>query len=165
MRTSKGVTVPAVVVLLAAGMLVAGSSTASEHPTSEQKASGPLDGKVFKGVIGKAGETQGDADELVFKDGTFTSSACEQLGFHAAAYQAKAADDGTISFTVTATNDADETMSWSGLVDHGKVEATAVHETGSERTEYWYKGKLKAKKKEHPDHPKAPEHPTGDHPH
>ena len=58
-----------------------------------------------------------------------------------------------------------ETISWSGTLRNGALEATAVHLTPSGMTEYWFKGKLAPagsspaakehpKKAEHPEHPK-----------
>ena len=125
----------------------------SEHPKAKDK--GLLDGQVFTGQLGKAGEEKGDMDKLVFKNGTFVSTACVEHGFQAAAYKCEE-KDGVFTFTVKATNDAKETMSWSGTVKDGKVEATAVHQAESEKTDYWYKGALK--KAEKPE-PPATEHP------
>lgn len=157
----------AIVALLA----LAGNAIAAEHPSSEHpkpnkpaKGSGMLDGKMVAGEIGKTGEEKGDKDMLIFKNGTFTSSACAKYGFHASPYKAEKSDDGKIAFTVNATNEAGEQMSWSGYIDNGKVEATAVHQSESGKTEYWYKGSLESKEGKLPAMPKKPEHPSSEHP-
>jgi hypothetical protein len=40
-----------------------------------------LDGKNFDGIVLERGKTSGDADTLIFKDGRFRSTACDQFGY------------------------------------------------------------------------------------
>ncbi len=142
--------------------------SAGEHPAAKEMpgdASGMLDGKMAVGEMGKTDESTGDEDLLIFMHGMFRSTACEAYGFHATPYKAQKMDDGRILFTAEGTNEAKETISWSGVVKDGKVEATAMYHTDSEDVEYWYKGTLK-----HKDHmpstedgmgvePRSPDHP------
>lgn len=142
-----------------------------EHPTAKTTAAaasgGLLDGKTFAGDMGKTGETKGDADEFVFKDGKFLSTACKAYGFDKATYVATE-KARAISFTVEVKNDKGESMSWKGAVRGERIKGTALHQTAEGKTEYWFKGELKAagsdKKSEHPEHPtggagKKAEHP------
>jgi hypothetical protein len=56
---------------------------------------GALDGKTFAGEMGETGKDKGEKDELVFKDGKFTSVACEQYGFGDAPYTTSVSGDTT----------------------------------------------------------------------
>lgn len=145
-----------------ASLVLFGAAVAAEHP--QAKGSGPLDGKVFVGELGKAGETTGDKDKLTFQKGSFVSSACIPHGFHDAPYTVSE-KDGVITFTASPKNADGETMEWTGTVKDGVLEGTAVHKAGSGETTYWFKGKIGAaggeakpgehpKKSEHPEHPK-----------
>jgi hypothetical protein len=51
-------------------------------------AQGALDGRTFVGETGEKGKPKGEADELVFLNGTFRSKGCDQYGFAAAPYTA-----------------------------------------------------------------------------
>jgi len=151
-----------VIAIIACSVLV-GAALAQEHPNAKPAAAGAgvLDGKVASGELGKSGEKKGDKDELTFKDGKFVSSACVADGFRETAYTATE-KDGVVTFVSTATNAKAETMSWTGTIKQGVLEATAVNKTASGETTYWFKGTLGAnaksnehpKKSEHPDHPK-----------
>src|SRR5262249_604383 len=155
--------------VMAAALPLAGSAWASEHPehpaakdtaaTSPSTGKGALDGKSFVGALGKAGQTTGDQDQLVFKKGTFVSKACIQYGFHEAPYTV-VEKDGVVTFASSVTNAGGETMSWTGTVQNGALEGTAVHKSASGETTYWFKGKAGSAeashqhKSEHPEHPK-----------
>lgn len=150
-----------------------GASEHPEHPKAKAPAAagatatpGQLDGKVFVGELGKAGQTTGDKDELVFKQGLFVSTACVAYGFNDAPYTATE-KDGIITFTSAPSNSDAETMTWTGTIKNGALEGKAVHKTASGETTYWFKGKVgeagsSADHKEHPkksEHPEHPEHP------
>ena len=154
-------------------LLLAGSAWAGEHPehpkanaaapASASTGKGALDGKVFVGVLGTGGDTEGDKDELTFKMGAFVSTACVKYGFHDAPYTV-VEKDGVVTFTSTPKNAGGETMSWTGTVRDGMLEGKAVHKTASGETTYWFKGKVgttasSSKGTEHPEHPKKSEHP------
>jgi hypothetical protein len=139
-----------------------GAAVAQEHPGAKPAAAGAgaLDGTTFSGELGKSGEKKGDKDELTFKDGKFVSSACVAYGFHETAYTATE-KEGVVTFTSTATNAKGETMSWTGTIKQGVLEATAVNKTPAGETTYAFKGKqgATAKAKEHPKKSEHPEHP------
>jgi len=84
----------------------------------------PIDGKTYTGTITKHGETQGDPDDFVFKDGTFISTACAGFGFKPAAYTVK--PDGK-RFQFSAVNETDNGvhMQWKGFIQGDHLEATA----------------------------------------
>lgn len=152
-----------IIVTTVAVMLV-GAAFAAEHPTApEKKGTGLLDGKTFVGDMGTAEDQQGHKDTLIFKDGTFTSTACMEYGFKAAPYKAEE-KDGKIMFSVKGQNADMETMTWHGTIMDDQCEAAAVHESEAGKTEYWYKGARKAKGKKTFEHPHA-EHSSSEHPH
>ena len=160
------------VVIIMSGLLIAGWTLAGEHPehpTAKEtaKSAGKLDGKVFVGEIGKKGAEKGDKDQFIFKQGEFVSTACIAYGFNEAPYVATE-KDGIVSFTSEPTNAEAEKMSWKGDVKDDEIKGTAVHQTKTGQTEYWFKGTLKTgaeaadqpaetpKKSEHPEHPEHP---------
>jgi hypothetical protein len=92
---------------------------------SAEMAKGGLDGKTFSGKIGpKTGKGKKFDDDLVFKDGTFTSTACQSMGFGSAPYMSEM-KDGKMMFEATTTNDKGEKMMWHGMIMGNKVSATA----------------------------------------
>ena len=115
---------------------------------------------MFEGEIGKSGDQTGDKDEFVFKHGKFVSTVCVHYGFSEELYAATE-QDGVISFTSEPKNAKGETMSWKGRVKDGEIQGTALYQTATDQTEYWFKGTLQAaasgSKSEHPEHPEHPE--------
>ena len=71
---------------------------------------GALDGKTFVGEMGESGKDKGDKDELVFKDGKFSSAACEKYGF------------GDAPYTATVSGGHDDVRSRNGERERGKNE-------------------------------------------
>ena len=132
-----------------------------EHPKADAAATtgkAALDGKVFVGSMGKAGAPTGDQDQLTFKKGTFLSAACVRYGFKEAPYTTEE-KDGVVTFTASPKNAKGETMSWTGTIRNGTLDATAVNKTAGGETTYWFKGTAgpetsHKKKSEHPEHPK-----------
>ena len=101
-----------------------------------------LDGKTYKGEMAKKGETSGDADEFVFKKGTFRSTACDQYGFTGAPYSVEK-KDGKEIFTAVTTNDKGEKLSWTGSVEGKAISGEAIYMTSSgSKEQYWFKGTL-----------------------
>ena len=84
----------------------------------------PIDGKTFTGTITKAGETQGDPDDFVFKDGTFISTACAGFGFKPAAYTTRQ-DGKRVLFDAVNETDSGVHMHWKGSISGDRLEATA----------------------------------------
>lgn len=102
-------------------------------------ASGALDGSVFTvSMAEQGGEAQ--ADTLTFADGTFHSSACDQYGFAAAAYETTDAD-GAISFEATATSATEGENRWTGTVSGDAIRGTLVwSKAGQDPITYEFSG-------------------------
>ena len=143
-----------------------------EHPTATTPAAfkksavsaGLLDGKTFAGEIATSGEPTGEPEDFVFKDGRFFSSDGQAYGFNETAYTATE-QGGVVSFTADVENAKGETMSWKGVVKGDQIDATALYQTTRGKTEYRFKGAVKAAKSkakaagsgtkpEHPEHPR-----------
>jgi len=84
----------------------------------------PIDGKTYTGTITKHGETQGDPDDFVFKDGTFISTACAGFGFKPAVYTTKQ-DGKRLQFDAINETDNGVHMRWKGFIQGDRLEATA----------------------------------------
>jgi hypothetical protein len=84
----------------------------------------PIDGKTYTGTLTKKGETQGDPDDFVFKDGTFISTACAGFGFKPAAY-AVTQNGKSLQFTALNETDNGVKMQWKGTIEGDRLDATA----------------------------------------
>ena len=104
---------------------------------------GALDGKSFEGVLIQKGKTRGDADTLIFRDGRFRSTACDQYGFSEAPY--KVVTDGNVTRFETETESPRYgRLQWTGYLRGDKVDATAIWvRSGNAPIEQWYVGSLK----------------------
>ena len=99
---------------------------------------GALDGKSFTGMMGETGKA-GDKEELVFKDGKFTSVACQQYGFRDAPYTATVSGD-TTTFEADTMSAKEGKMHWTGTLKGTELTGTAVWtKEGQAPIEYWYK--------------------------
>jgi hypothetical protein len=83
-----------------------------------------VDGKTYTGTLTKQGETQGDPDDFVFKDGKFVSTACAGFGFKPASYTTQQ-DGKRLQFTATSETDNGVHMQWKGTIVDDRLEATA----------------------------------------
>ena len=83
-----------------------------------------IDGKTYTGTLTKQGETQGDPDDFVFKDGKFISTACAGFGFKPAAYTTQQ-DGKRLQFSATSETDNGVRMQWQGTIVDEHLEATA----------------------------------------
>jgi len=141
--------------ILASWIVIAaltGVSVAGDHPEHPANPPKPppaskaephaLDGTSFSGTLAKSGESAGQSDELVFKKGKLTSSALTARGFKAAPYR-MTAKGGVESFTATATNARGETVSWTGTLKDGVLEATAIEKSASGEATYTFRGQAK----------------------
>lgn len=103
-----------------------------------------LDGKTFSVNInehGKDGEARDD--EIIFKDGTFFSTDCEQYGFGAAPYESRA-NDGVTMFITSSTSEKEGEIQWEGKVEGDGISGTMIwSKPGQEAVFYKYKGSLK----------------------
>ena len=90
---------------------------------SDQPASHPasLDGRSFHGVVLEAGKTSGDTDTLVFANGRFRSSACEQYGD--GGYTSWREGNG-IRFTAETESPKYGRLRWHGTVTGGRLDGT-----------------------------------------
>ena len=106
-------------------------------------AAGPLDGKTFTGEVGEQGKTKGDPDTLVFKGGTFRSTACDKYNFAVTPYTVKE-DRAMTLVEAKAKNPKGETMEWSLSTFGELMSGTAVYKSaGKAPVTYWVKAKLK----------------------
>ena len=88
-------------------------------------AAGNLDGRSFQGVFLERGKTSGDADTIIFKDGRFRSTACDQYGYSDAVYKTSSAGDVT-TFEAETHSAKYGKLLWSGVVRGKKLDATVM---------------------------------------
>ena len=102
-----------------------------------------LDGMAFVGEVGKQGKASGDPDELIFAQGTFRSTACDQYGFGDAPYTS-AANEDTITFSAETISPKEGRMEWRGTVTGETLEGTAMwRREGKAAETYWVRATLK----------------------
>lgn len=82
-----------------------------------------LDGRNFEGVVLKRGETSGDADTLIFKDGRFRSTACDQYGYGDGPYTASVSGDAVL-FEAQTESPKSGKLLWKGVVRGEKLDGT-----------------------------------------
>jgi hypothetical protein len=92
----------------------------SDQPAAQ---SATLDGRSFHGVVLEAGKTSGDADTLVFANGRFRSSACEQYEYGDGAYTSWRDGNG-IRFTAETESPKYGRLRWHGTVTGGRLDGT-----------------------------------------
>lgn len=102
-----------------------------------------LDGKSFSVELTEANKSEASQDELIFKDGTFFSTGCEQYGFTPAKYEAKS-KGGVIMFKSTLTSDKEGKSEWEGAVTGDEISGTMFWtKEDQEPIIYTYKGAIK----------------------
>jgi len=117
---------------------------AANRPAAAAVTAGALDGKLFLVTTGENGKPTGEKDELVFKGGTFRSTACDTYGFGSAPYAAFRAPDGSTNFRVTTASPKEGTIRWQGRVQGDAISGSYVWEkAGQKPISYWLKGSLK----------------------
>jgi len=103
-----------------------------------------LDGKSFQVKIteyGKGGQPTDDV--LIFKDGTFFSTNCEQYGFGTAMYES-VSKSGAILFEATSTSKTEGKNEWEGKVQGDSITGNFMwSKPGQEPIFYTYAGSLK----------------------
>lgn len=102
-----------------------------------------LDGKTFSVKISEDGK-DGEAtdDELIFKDGTFFSTDCEQYGFTPAPYESMS-NDGVTKFKSTLMSDKEGKAEWEGGVKGGHIKGTFIwSKDGQDPIIYTYVGTM-----------------------
>lgn len=102
-----------------------------------------LDGRTFTVGLTETGKNETTEDELIFKDGTFFSTGCEQYGFTPAGYEARS-KGGVLMFKSTLTSDKEGKTEWEGAVTGDEISGTMFWtKEGQEPVIYTYKGTLK----------------------
>jgi len=103
-----------------------------------------LDGKSFNIKLSEYGKDgQPSDDELIFKDGTFTSTDCEQYGFGPATYES-ASKDGATLFEATTSSEKEGKIEWEGKVQGDSITGNFMwSKPGQEPIMYTYSGSLK----------------------
>lgn len=132
--------------ILSAFVLVLFSSFCSVvtcYPTIAS-ADDALDGKTFAVKVTEHGKDGAPSDdELIFKDGTFFSSDCEQYGFSPAPYSAST-DSGTTTFESTLLSEKEGKTQWKGTVTGDDITGTFVwSKEGQDSITYHYEGSMK----------------------
>jgi hypothetical protein len=82
-----------------------------------------LDGRTFEGVVIERGKTSGDADTIIFKDGRFRSTACDQYGYGDGAYTAATAGE-SIAFEAQTESPQYGKLLWKGVVTGKKLDGS-----------------------------------------
>ena len=82
-----------------------------------------LDGRNFDGVILECGKTSGDADTLIFKDGRFRSTACDQCGYGDGPYTATRSGE-TVRFEAETESPKYGKLLWKGVVRGPRLDGT-----------------------------------------
>ncbi len=103
-----------------------------------------LDGKSFQVKIteyGKGGQPTDDV--LIFKDGTFFSTDCEQYGFGSAQYESVSKGGATL-FEATAKSKTDGITEWEGKVQGDSITGNFMWSKKDQKPiMYTYAGSLK----------------------
>ena len=103
-----------------------------------------LDGKSFQINIteyGKGGQPTDDV--LIFKDGTFFSTDCEQYDFGTAPYESRAKGDTRV-FKSTLTSKTEGKSEWEGKVKGDSITGTFIwSKAGQDPIIYTYAGSIK----------------------
>lgn len=103
-----------------------------------------LDGKSFMVKISEHGkDSEPTDDELIFKDGTFFSTDCEQYGFGKTPYESMSKGDSTL-FKAVATSKKEGKAEWEGKVTGDNIAGTFIwSKEGQDPIIYTYEGSLK----------------------
>lgn len=102
-----------------------------------------LDGRSFSVELTETSKNEAAKDELIFKDGTFFSSECEQYGFTPAPYESKS-KDGAVLFKSTLTSSKEGKTEWEGSVKGDEISGTMFwSKEGQDPIVYTYNGTIK----------------------
>lgn len=98
-----------------------------DYATGQEHAEGAhsLDGKSYHGQFIEKGKSSGDPDTLIFANGRFRSTACDQYGYGDAAYTA-IAEGEAIHFDATTESPRYGKLVWKGLVKGAKLKCDIV---------------------------------------
>ncbi len=84
---------------------------------------GTLDGKNFDGIVLERGKTSGDADTLIFKDGRFRSTACDQYDYGDGPYTATPSGE-SVAFEAETESPKYGKLLWKGVVRGPRLDGT-----------------------------------------
>jgi hypothetical protein len=127
-----------------AALALALAAAAGMPAVGQALPAGPLDGRIFAATTGETGKTSAEKDELIFKDRTFRSVACDPYGFGSAPYTATKNADGSMAFAATTSSPKEGTIRWQGKVQGEAIAGTYVWEkAGQKPISYWFKGSLR----------------------
>ncbi len=103
-----------------------------------------LDGRTFNVQYSKYGEKgQPTDDMLIFKDGKFLSTGCEEYGFGSAIYESVTKDEAVL-FESTTKSDKEGIIEWEGKVEGDSISGNFMwSKPGQEPIFYIYSGNLK----------------------
>ncbi len=102
-----------------------------------------LDGRSFSVELTEANKNEPTKDELIFKDGTFFSTECEQYGFTPAPYESKS-KAGAVLFKSALTSGKEGKTEWEGSVNGDEISGTMFwSKEGQDPIIYTYKGAIK----------------------
>ncbi len=96
---------------------------ATASPTPSATAS--LDGRRFDGIVLEAGNTQGDADTLLFANGRFRSTACDRYGYGDGAYTARREGE-RLHFEAEMESPQYGRLRWHGTITGRRLDGTLV---------------------------------------
>jgi len=99
-----------------------------------ETATGLLDEQTFFIEQGEKGKEANETDTLIFKDGRFRSTGCDQYGFGDAPYTATQ-EGNTIRFVADTFSEKSGTIHWEGTVEGKNI---AVVQIWTDKP-HWYK--------------------------
>jgi len=125
-------------------LILAGTAAlGTEAFLAAQAGAGALDGKTFAGEYGKTWKKAEGRDELIFEDGRFRSTACDQYKFGDAAYTT-APDGDAIRFEAETESPKYGRMKWSGRVQGNVLDGNFTWIKKNNKTvDYWIKARRK----------------------
>lgn len=107
-------------------------------------AANELDGKSYSVTVNEKGKTDGATqDILIFDNGTFFSTDCEQYGFKAAPYNSESKGN-QIKFNSTIQSSNEGKNEWQGIVEGDNISGSFIWTKEAQKPiEYKFEGKLK----------------------
>lgn len=111
------------ILAFALGSLTAGQALGAEGSASIPPVAAPyliLDGKTFRAEAFEEGASVFE-DQLVFKDGKFSSEACRKFGFSPSPYYVRR-EGNQIQFLAETVSPTHGTMIWKGTVNGNQLE-------------------------------------------
>lgn len=107
-----------------------------------------LDGKSYVGKNGERGKKlpEYEDEEIVFRDGMFTSVSCAPYNFRSGPYAAELVN-GSIHFSAVTKSPTHGKITWQGIIEGERADVTFVWTKErwfwDIRREYWFRGFLK----------------------